>query len=244
MKGRGRAPPRDTPGHTTLYVPLHTYYSAPLQTLPGRWTHCTLQYLPGRRYSNGRWHWRRRLKAAVAARGGTRRRRVRRRRRRGWRRGGRGGGGEEEEEREEEGGKGKEEGGGGGLEQVASARGVGVGVGTVAGSSSSAAAGAGPSVATSGKHSLPTLQWSSPKPRWAGSAWPCARMADLSTRAPPFFAPPPPQKAICAVRRLARRRRRKFAASRQPAGFQEEIRPPCTRPPALSRLASTASCAA
>ena len=74
MKGRGRAPPRDTPGHTTLYVPLHTYYSAPLQTLPGRWTHCTLQYLPGRRYSNGRWHWRRRLKAAVAARGGTRRR--------------------------------------------------------------------------------------------------------------------------------------------------------------------------
>ena len=74
MKGRGRAPPRDTPGHTILYVPLHTYYSAPLQTLPGRWTHCTLQYLPGRRYSNGRWHWRRRLKAAVAARGGTRRR--------------------------------------------------------------------------------------------------------------------------------------------------------------------------
>ena len=128
--------------------------------------------------------------------------------------------GEEEEEREEEGGKGKEAGGGGGLEQVASARGVGVGVGTVAGSSSSAAAGAGPSVATSGKHSLPTLQWSSPKPRWAGSAWPCAHMADLSTRAPPFFAPPSPRKAICAVRRLARRRRRKNAASRQPADFQ------------------------
>ena len=222
MKGRGRAPPRDTPGHTTLYVPLHTYYSAPLQTLPGRWTHCTLQYLPGRRYSNGRWHWRRRLKAAVAARGGTRRR--------GYGSGDDEGGdeaAEEEEERrkrrerrKEEGGKGKEEGGGGGLEQVASARGVGVGVGTVAGSSSSAAAGAGPSVATSGKHSLPTLQWSSPKPRWAGSAWPCAHMADLSTRAPPFFAPPSPRKAICAVRRLARRRRRKNAASRQPADFQ------------------------
>ena len=154
------------------------------------------------------------------ARGGTRRRRVRRRRRRGWRRGGRGGGGEEEEEREDEGGRGKEEGGGRGLVQVVSARGVGVGVGTVAGSSSSAAAGAGPRVATSGKHSLPTLQWSSPKPRWAGSAWPCAHMADLSTRAPPFFAPPPPRKAICAVRRLARRRRRKNAASRQPADFQ------------------------
>ena len=137
--------------------------------------------------------------AAQGGCGGSRRHeaaRVRQRRRRGWRRGGRGGGGEEEEEREEEGGKGKEEGGGGGLEQVASARGVGVGVGTVAGSSSSAAAGAGPSVATSGKHSLPTLQWSSPKPRWAGSAWPCAHMADLSTRAPPFFAPPPAESYL------------------------------------------------
>ena len=107
---------------------------------------------------------------------------------------------------------------------MASARGVGVGVGTVAASSSSAAAGAGPRVATSGKHSLPTLQRSGPKPRRAGSAWPRVPMADLSTRAPPFFAPPPPQKVICAIRRLARRRRRKFAASRRPANFQEGIR--------------------
>ena len=142
--------------------------------------------------------------AAQGGCGGSRRHeaaRVRQRRRRGWRRGGRGGGGEEEEEREEEGGKGKEEGGGGGLEQVASARGVGVGVGTVAASSSSAAAGAGPRVATSGKHSLPTLQRSGPKPRRAGSAWPCAPMADLSTRAPPFFRVPP--RAESCLRREA-----------------------------------------
>ncbi len=45
-------------------------------------------------------------------------------------------------------------------------------------------------VATSGKLSLPPLQWSGPEPRVAGPAWPGACLADFSTKLEPFFARP------------------------------------------------------
>ena len=50
-----------------------------------------------------------------------------------------------------------------------------------------AASPAGQRVATSGELSLPPLQWSGPKPRVAGPAWPGASVADLSTKLEPFF---------------------------------------------------------
>ena len=98
---------------------------------------------------------------------------------------------------------------------------------------------------TSGKLSLPPLQWSSPKPRVAGPVWPGSSVADLSTKLEPFLARPPTEiqhrrKAPC----IARRRRRKNSDTSPNCQFHEETVPSCARACSLCGPAPAASCAA
>ena len=89
-----------------------------------------------------------------------------------------------------------------------------------------AASPAGQRVATtSGELSLPPLQWSGPKPRVAGPAWPGASVADLSTKLEPFFRARPPHKFSSAGRRHARPAAgaEKNQAPRQTADFIKKL---------------------
>ena len=89
-----------------------------------------------------------------------------------------------------------------------------------------AASPAGQRVATtSGELSLPPLQWSGPKPRVAGPAWPGASVADLSTKLEPFFRARPTHKFSSAGRRHARPAAgaEKNQAPRQTADFMNKM---------------------
>ena len=107
-----------------------------------------------------------------------------------------------------------------------------------------AASPAGQRVATSGELSLPPLQWSGPKPRVAGPAWPGASVADLSTKLEPFFARPPTEIQQRRKAAMARRRRRKKSGTSPNCRFHQEIGPSrarasllCGPTPAASRAA-------